>query len=104
MLGRKGLGRVAFVPEEVAPNSNPLPKLDPDKAKLLAYAPRPFIPPSLVAVEFKSSTNNLFADWPEPSSVIDIGRLKDILSMPAEPGYTAIFSILREESANPDVR
>lgn len=101
LLGRKGLGRVAFVPEELAPNSNPLPKHDPDKAELLAYAPRPFIPLPLVAVEFMSGTDKVFANWPEPSSEIDIGRVNEMLSMPAEPGYAAIFHILREEPANP---
>lgn len=101
LLGRKHLGRVAFVPKELAPDASPLPKHDPDKTELLGYAPKPFIPPHRVAVTFKSSTDKVFADWPEPASEIDIGKMGEILSMPAEPGYTFISDILREEPPYP---
>lgn len=100
LLGRKHLGRVAFVPRELAPDASPLPKHDPDKTELLGYAPKPFVPPHRVTVTFKSSTDNVVADWPEPASEIDIGKMGEILSMPAEPGYTFISRILRKEPAN----
>ena len=49
-LGRKSLQRKAIVPAELAPNSNHLPKRDPENTFLLAYAPVPAIPPTPVAV------------------------------------------------------
>jgi restriction system protein len=101
LLGRKHMGRMAFIPEELAPNANPLPEHDPDKIKLLGYAPKPLVPPPLVSVTFKSRTDKVFADWPEPTSEIDIGKMGEILSMPEEPGYIPIFRILREKPANP---
>lgn len=101
LLGQKSLGRVAFVPEELAQNSSPFPKHDSDKVELIAYAPKPFVPPTLAEVKFKSSTDKVFAAWAEPSIEVDLGNVNEILSMPAEPGYAAIFHILREEPPNP---
>lgn len=101
LLGRKRLGRVAFVPAELAPNATPLPKHDPDKTKLLAYDPKPFVPPRLAAVTFNSNTDKMLADWPESSSEIDIDKMSEILSIPAEPGYAFIFRLLNEKPDNP---
>lgn len=101
LLGQKRLSRVAFVPQELAPDANPLPKLDSDKTELLGYDPKPFAPPPLVAVSFKSDIDKVLADWPEPSREIDIGKIGEILSMPAEPGYTFIFRVLQQEPTNP---
>jgi hypothetical protein len=40
-LGRKSLGMMASIPEELQESKSPIPKHDPDKAALSAYKPEP---------------------------------------------------------------
>lgn len=99
-LGRKHRGCRAFVPPELAPDSTPLPKHDPDRAALLAFAPKVETPPHVSPV-FKSQMDVMLRDWPAPTNQINIDRVCTILSMPNEPGYLPFIRLARKGQSNP---
>lgn len=100
-LGRKRLGKRAFIPKELEESSKPLPASDPERKALQIYDPKPVttIPPE--TTKFRGHFDALFAPWSDPDRRIDIDQAHAILLMPRVIPYESYFSIVGDEVTYP---
>lgn len=101
-LGRKSLGIVASIPEELQEGKSPIPKHDPDKAALAAYKPEPVLAKIPAPLEFRPPSLSIFKERGEPLAEIDIERAPDLLSMTSFRPYEPAFSIISDEPSYPE--
>lgn len=92
----------AIIPAELLDGSARLPKADPDRERLVHYEPEPTWAAKSKTVKFTQRHSAMVGSVRPLSREIDIHRLDDVLSMPADKPYESMLSILAEVPRYPE--
>jgi restriction system protein len=93
LLGRKGLGRLAGIPDGLGELDNPLPKVDRDKPHLMAYNPVMHSSQPSRMSRFRGVAASLHDTEHEFTPEIDINQIQNLLGPSEDLPYEWIWSI-----------